>query len=50
MKQFQLHVQSISYGWCDIEMRINDKQLLYSASYVGSNPLSFLMHSVRKYG
>lgn len=36
MKQFQFHVQSISCGWCDVEMQINDKQL----SYIGSNPLS----------
>lgn len=45
MKQFQLQVQYISYGWCDIEMRINDKQLFYLASYVGPNPLSSLIEA-----
>ena len=43
MEQFQFYVQSISYGWCDVEMQINDKQIFYSASYIGHNPLITLI-------
>lgn len=45
MKQFQLHIQHISFGWCDIEMQINNKQLYYRASYIGANPLSTLIEA-----
>ena len=45
MKQFQFHIQSISYGCCDVEMQINDKQLFYQASHIGTNPLSTLIKS-----
>ena len=45
MTQFQFHVQSISYGWCDVEMQINDKRLYYKASCIGSNPISTFIES-----
>ncbi len=43
MGRFRVHVQHITYGWCGIELYINDKRIQYTASYMGSNPLAYLI-------
>ncbi len=43
MGRFKVHVQHITYGWCGIELYINDKRIQYTASYMGSNPLAYLI-------
>lgn len=36
---FKLRVKEIAYGWCRVNMLINDKEISYCASYLGINPL-----------
>lgn len=43
MSSFSLYVNSLSYGWCLIDMYINDKKITYDASYIGDNPLDSLI-------
>ncbi len=43
MSKFKVHIQHISYGWCGIELFINDKHIKYNAGYLGPNPLASLI-------
>lgn len=49
MRQFKVHVQSISYGWCGIDLYINDKLIRYNASYLGPNPLNSLIDACTEF-
>ncbi|MBR0023016.1 MAG: hypothetical protein IJP59_00230 [Muribaculaceae bacterium] len=40
---FKFHVQSLSFGWCQVIMLINDKEIYFNASYLGPNPLETLI-------
>ena len=43
MSQFRVHVQQIAYGWCDIELYINDEIIKCGAGYLGPHPLNSLI-------
>ena len=38
--EFRFRVQNLSYGWCRVNMLINDKEINFNASYLGPNPLA----------
>ena len=42
---FKFRVQSLSYGWCRILMKIKDKEISFNASYIGPNPLASLVET-----
>ena len=37
---FKFRVLNLSFGWCRVQMLINDKEIEYNASYLGPNPLN----------
>ena len=45
MSRFRIHVQEIAWGWCGIELYINDKIIKWMASYIGVNPLASLIET-----
>lgn len=45
MKPFQVHVQYISYGWCGIELFVNNQLIKCDAGCMGPNPLASLMEA-----
>ena len=42
---FKFHVQNLAYGWCRVVMYINDKEIHYNASYLGTNPIASLIEA-----
>lgn len=38
--EFRFRVQNLSYGWCRVNMLINDKEINFNAGYLGPNPLA----------
>ena len=38
--EFRFLVQNLSYGWCRVNMLINDKEINFNACYLGPNPLA----------
>lgn len=45
MSKFNFHVQKLSYGWSSVVMHINDKEIAYTASYLGEEPLASLIET-----
>lgn len=43
MSCFKFHVRDLAYGWCSVVMYINDKMIVFNASYLGPNPLASLI-------
>ena len=37
--EFRFRVQNLSYGWCRVNMLINDKEINFNAGYLGSAEL-----------
>ena len=38
--EFRFRVQNLSYGWCRVNMLINDKEINFNAGYLDPNPLA----------
>lgn len=45
---FKFRVKSISVGWCEVVMTINGKEIPFTASYLGDNPLASLIEACAK--
>lgn len=43
MSCFKFHVRDLAYGSCSVVMYINDKMIVFNASYLGPNPLASLI-------
>ena len=41
--EFRFRVQNLSYGWCRVNMLINDKEINFNAGYLGPKPLASLI-------
>lgn len=42
---FRFHVNTLSFGWCDVVMYANDKRIPYRASYLGENPIASMIEA-----
>ncbi len=46
---FKFRVLNLSFGWCRVEILINDKRIEYNASYLGSNPLATFIEACEEF-
>ena len=46
---FKFRVKGITYGWCSIEMVINDKLISFVAGYIQINPLESFIDACREF-